>query len=130
MADIDVRLAADIGAPEAARRSIEELRSTIDPATLDEAVLLVSELVTNSVRHACLDEDQSIGVRAVVGQGAVRVEVSDPGRGFDADVVPRPAGGGGWGLWLLDRIASAWGVHPGEPTTVWFELGFRPAQQG
>jgi signal transduction histidine kinase len=125
-----VHLAADTGAPEAARRSIEELRSTIDPTTLDEAVLLTSELVTNSVRHARLDEQQSIGVRAFVGQSSVRVEVSDPGRGFDAHGVSRPAAGGGWGLWLLDRIASSWGVHPGQPTTVWFELGFPPAQQG
>ena len=36
--------------------------------------------------------------------------------------MPHSDGSGGWGLQLVDRVASTWGVKVDEPTCVWFEL--------
>jgi anti-sigma regulatory factor (Ser/Thr protein kinase) len=120
--DIDLKLAPDVRAPEAARRSLESLRPTLDDGVVDEAILLVSELVTNSVRHAELGPEDTIGVRVLTKPSALRVEVSDPGPGFDPAGVERPNAEGGWGLWLLDRIANRWGISEGDAAQVWFEL--------
>jgi signal transduction histidine kinase len=120
--DIDLRLTPDLRAPEAARRSLDSLRPSLDGAVVDEAMLLVSELVTNSVRHAELGPEDTIAVRVLTKPSALRVEVVDPGRGFDPAGVPPPNGRGGWGLALLDRIAPRWGVTRGDGVQVWFEL--------
>lgn len=58
--------------------------------------------------------------------GAGEVEVVDHGSGFDPKLPPAPPPtrqAGGWGLYLLDRVATAWGVErPANSTSVWFEL--------
>ena len=120
--DIDLRLAPDVRAPEVARRSLDALRPSVDGAVVDEAMLLVSELVTNSVRHAELDPEDTIAVRVLTTPSALRIEVDDPGRGFDPAAIPPPNGHGGWGISLLDRLASRWGVSQADGARVWFEL--------
>jgi anti-sigma regulatory factor (Ser/Thr protein kinase) len=120
--DVELRVAPVPRAPEAARRSVETLRAEIDDRTVDDAVLLVSELVTNSIRHAGLDRDETIRVHVHRDESALRVEVTDPGGGFDPTEVPAPRPEGGWGLRLLDRIADRWGVSADDATRVWFEL--------
>ena len=87
----------------------------------DTLGLLVSEVVTNAVLHG--GTSRGLDVEVMVGSDAVRVAVSDTGEGF----VPRPRAldsdeVGGWGLYLVEQLASAWGVSSGERTTVWFEL--------
>jgi hypothetical protein len=54
----------------------------------------------------------------------VRVEVTDSGRGFSPPDAPMPRadGTGGWGLQLVDRVATSWGVDVQGMTCVWFEL--------
>jgi anti-sigma regulatory factor (Ser/Thr protein kinase) len=84
--------------------------------------LIVSELVTNVVRHAALAPDQEMEVRAELAEGRVRVEVADPGKGFEPEVVPAPDRGSGWGLYILDQLAHRWGAVRNEPNVVWFEL--------
>jgi anti-sigma regulatory factor (Ser/Thr protein kinase) len=126
--DIDLRLSPDTRAPVEARRGLEALRPSLDDAVVDEAVLLVSEIVTNSVRHADLDAQDSIQVRVRGSHSMLHVDVIDPGAGFDPATLPDPNGQGGWGLWLLDRIASRWGVERDDVTRVWFELA-RPVSQ-
>jgi len=120
--EIELRLRPDGHAPGEARRSLEALRPRLDDAVVDEAELLVSEVVSNCVRHAGLDRTDSIELRVRGSQAALHVDVIDPGPGFDpADVsVPNPQGG--WGLWLLERLATRWGVERDEVTRVWFEL--------
>lgn len=112
------------GAPEAAahaRRVLSKLHGDLDAPLLETMRLLVTELITNSVKHAGSDE---VGLKVVVRRGAVLVEVRDGGMGFE------PAGrtdgqdeGSGWGLFLVERLADRWGVAR-EPaaTCVWFEL--------
>jgi anti-sigma regulatory factor (Ser/Thr protein kinase) len=126
--DVDVRLTPGVRAPRQARRGLEALRPSLDDGLVDEAVLLVSEVVTNSVRHANLDARDAIVVRARGVDGGLRVEVTDPGAGFDRERIGRPDGRGGWGIWLLDRLSTRWGVDRDGVTTVWFEL--RPPVSG
>ncbi len=119
--EIDLRLKPTPRAPQEARWGLEALRPSIDDELVDEAVLLVSEVVTNSVRHAGLDTTDPIEVRVRGSRSGIHVDVIDPGPGFD----PRERQDGvdgGWGLWLLDRISSRWGVERDRVTTVWFEL--------
>ena len=87
----------------------------------------MSELVTNAVRHANLDDGDLILLVIEVGAGSLRVEVHDPGGGFVPTApAPDPARPSGWGLYLVAELADRWGVDSDERTLVWFELD-RPA---
>jgi signal transduction histidine kinase len=104
-----------------ARRSLATLRGDLDASLMETLRLLVTELVTNSVRHARAD---TVLLRVLVGRSAVRTEVTDAGPGFDpAEVGSLSSDRTGWGLFLVERLATRWGVHRnGEGTRVWFEL--------
>ena len=112
------------GGPEAAaraRRALSKLRADIDPPLMETLRLLVTELVSNSVRHA---QSDTVVLKILVGRSAVLTEVTDEGPGFDqaATGVPRQDRSG-WGLFLVERLAHRWGVHQeGAATKVWFEL--------
>jgi anti-sigma regulatory factor (Ser/Thr protein kinase) len=79
--------------------------------------LLVTELVTNSVRHS--HASAPIRFHARMGLGRVQAEVEDGGPGFDPEIRHTAPG---FGLRLLDRLATRWGVEQGPPTRVWFEV--------
>jgi signal transduction histidine kinase len=104
-----------------ARRAIAGLRADLDPPLLETLRLLVTELVTNSVRHTAAE---SLTLKVAVGKAAVLTEVTDTGPGFDPDCVERAGDDDtGWGLFLVQRLASNWGVkHDGASKRVWFEL--------
>ena len=90
---------------------------------LEDARLLASELITNSVRHPEFPEDASLRLAVQVSERAVRVEVRDPGTtGVVAPRVPDREFGGGFGLQLVDMIATRWGVNRTGGTQVWFEV--------
>jgi len=110
--------------PEAAaeaRRAIGKLRADLDPPLMETLRLLVTELVTNSVRHTAAD---SVTLKVAVGRTAVLTEVADTGPGFDPECVERAGDENtGWGLLLVERLAQSWGVkHDGPSKRVWFEL--------
>ncbi len=84
--------------------------------------LLVSELVTNSVRHAQLGPGEQFAVRVNARGDRVAVMVEDPGPGFRPPADPSPGSTSGWGLYLVDRLADRWGVEVDRATRVWFEL--------
>jgi anti-sigma regulatory factor (Ser/Thr protein kinase) len=124
VATLRLTLPARASAARTARRHLAELAAHVPTEVLDTARLLVSEVVGNAYRHAGLGPDDPIRLRVRVAD-RVRVEVVDGGRGFDGR--PRPAVGphevGGYGLVLVDRLASRWGVsRRGGVTRVWFEL--------
>ena len=83
--------------------------------------LLVTELVTNSVRHTAAD---SVTLTIAIGESAVLTEVTDAGSGFDSECVDQSADDDtGWGLFFVQRLADKWGVkHDGPSKRVWFEL--------
>jgi anti-sigma regulatory factor (Ser/Thr protein kinase) len=112
------------GSPEAAaraRRALSELRADIDPPLMETLRLLVTELVSNSVRHARAD---TVVLRVLVGRTVVLTEVTDEGPGFDPEDTGKPGtDDSGWGLFLVERLAHRWGVtQNADATKVWFEL--------
>jgi anti-sigma regulatory factor (Ser/Thr protein kinase) len=125
---IELRLASRPEAVAQARLALDDLRGKVSEECLEDARLLVSELVTNSVRHGHLADGQSIDLRVELDGEALRVEVRDTGGGFELQ--PRLAGSqedSGWGLYLVGRLAERWGVSSDGSTSVWFEI---PAHRG
>jgi anti-sigma regulatory factor (Ser/Thr protein kinase) len=121
-----MRLGSGPDAAAEARRAIAELRADLDPPLMETLRLLVTELVSNSVRHTNCD---SLTLRVAIGNAAVLTEVTDEGPTFDAgvalDAERRAARDShdGWGLFLVQRLARDWGVNDdGQSKRVWFEL--------
>jgi anti-sigma regulatory factor (Ser/Thr protein kinase) len=84
--------------------------------------LLATEVVGNAVRHAGLDPSQRIVFFARLDGDYVHVEVADPGPGFD----PATASTEGFGLRLMEKLATRWGVDRGRRgCRVWFEVDRR-----
>ena len=107
--------------PESARRARRALAAAgLDP-DLDHTVsLLVAELVTNSVRHAAPGE---VRVEAMMVEGFARVDVIDSGPAFDPEIRHTV---NGFGLRLVDKLASRWGVQrEADGNRVWFEVDRR-----
>jgi anti-sigma regulatory factor (Ser/Thr protein kinase) len=124
--DLDVALAASNDAPARARA---ELMAWLEPNSsdaglIDDARLLVSELVTNCVRHARTTSRRPLRVTASLWPAALRLAVHDDGTdGTVARRAPGSDGDGGFGLDLVARISSAWGVErDAHGTTVWLQL--------
>jgi anti-sigma regulatory factor (Ser/Thr protein kinase) len=122
--NVDVRLPATVRAAGLARRALFDLRPLIPEPRYDELELLVSELVANSVRHSSdLGDRGWIHLKAFASGDLVRVEVRDPGPGFNPDPrCPHPEETTGRGIFLLDQIADRWGVQTNDDTCVWFIL--------
>ena len=89
-------------------------------ADMDDVVsLLVSELVTNAIRHA--DSEVEVAVRLL--PEALRVEVGDTGQGTPTVVEAAPDAEQGRGLAMVEALAAAWGVEPeNDGKIVWFEI--------
>jgi len=106
-----------------ARRALTELKPTLDPVTFLNLRLLVSELVTNAVRHVSRERAGGIRLDVARTDAHVRVEVVDRGDGFlptpRADVEDRASG---WGLNIVAKVASRWGVENDGGARVWFEI--------
>ncbi len=121
---IEVDIAADANAPGLARRSLEPVFLRTSKAAAQDLELLVSELVTNAVRHADVSRTSTVRLLVLVEAGWIRVEVTDSGVGFEPDLPGwDPSRDHGWGLPMVDAIAPRWGVQrrSGE-TLVWFEM--------
>ena len=106
--------------------SLDLFSDVLDEQRLDDLRLLTSELVSNSVKHGGSPRERPIRVRVSVTEKHVRVAVMDSGPGFEQPSPVGPGVDGGWGLFLVDRIADRWGTDVDGSTTVWFELD-RPA---
>jgi anti-sigma regulatory factor (Ser/Thr protein kinase) len=116
-----------VEAAVAARRAVGGGDGRLPTAVREDVLLLVTELVTNAVRHAGVGPDGSLQVELRRWPQRVRVEVVDPGTDDFTRERPRMTRDypGGWGLVLVDRIAARWGVGRGPAfTRVWFEIEF------
>jgi anti-sigma regulatory factor (Ser/Thr protein kinase) len=115
--DVELRLGEDENGMTLAR---EFTRTTLArwmyKGDHHNAVLVVSELVTNALIHG-----HGAPVLRLIGAGKLRVEVSD-----DSPVLPaiRDSGAtGGWGLKLVEQLAPGWGAsRSGRGKVVWCEL--------
>ena len=78
----EARFALDVHAPAAARSIVAAcLGDRVAPAVLDNALLITTELVTNSVRHSGMTASASVRVAITLTPANVRLDVDDPGRG-------------------------------------------------
>jgi len=119
------RLAPTDGAPGRARQVVAgRLRDELGAQRLEDALLLVSELVTNSVVHADLGKDGWIDLTVRLDDQAVHVEVEDSGSGFGerGHDLPPPDRPCGRGLFLVRALSDRCGVAPPGSSRVWFEL--------
>lgn len=108
-------LRATKDAPRLSRERINNLRPALEPRFVD-VNLIISELVSNSVRHSGVDDQVAISVRVSVDK--IWIEVADGGKGFAIDQKDNS----GMGLNIVKSLAQTWGVSPIEPFTVWVEL--------
>jgi anti-sigma regulatory factor (Ser/Thr protein kinase) len=118
---LSLRLDRGPDAAAKARRGLARLRGDLDAPLMETLRLLVTELVTNSVKHTGA---RTVELRVLVGSNSVRTEVTDAGPGFDpAKTGSLATDHTGWGLLLVERLAERWGVdQAGGATRVWFEL--------
>lgn len=124
---LDLHLAPRPDSVPHARQALDDLTGLASQASLEDVRLLVSELVTNSIRHGHLSSDQDIWLRADVEGDTLHVEVRDPGGGFELQprISEMEDHDSGWGLYLVGRLAERWGVSADGSTLVWFEIPLR-----
>jgi len=121
-ATLSVELPRTAQAPLLARRALDDLEDRLGPGVLPDVRLLVTELITNSVKYG---GDGPVLLEVHATDEVVRAEIIDQGTGF----TPKARDGdlervGGWGLHLTEHLTSRWGAHEGS-THVWFEIDLR-----
>jgi anti-sigma regulatory factor (Ser/Thr protein kinase) len=121
--------AVDTSAAEARRRVRRQLALwRVPEETCDNAQLVISELVTNALRHT---RSETVGCELRLTGALLRVAVASDGSGPGEE--PRRAGEeeeGGRGLYLVCALSEGWGVRPrgsGHGHVVWADLATRPA---
>jgi serine/threonine-protein kinase RsbW len=112
------RFPYDLRSVPAARHFLREQLSRFSPETVEAAELMLSELATNSIRHA--RSGFEVSVRA--GK-EIRVEVTDVGAGQPRVLSPRPTDPSGRGLRIVEGLSEQWGVASRDSgKMVWFTL--------
>jgi anti-sigma regulatory factor (Ser/Thr protein kinase) len=102
-----------------ARRALDDLNGAVDPKVLPDVRLLVSELITNSVKYG---GEGPVRLEVEASDDSVRAEIIDQGAGFTPKVRDNDLDRvGGWGLHLTEHLTSRWGTYEGS-THVWFEI--------
>lgn len=109
-----------------ARHALMAAEDTLGVEERQPMLLLLTELVTNAIRHGEAHErPNGVAVKVVECDGGVGAAVTNPGEGFawsgrESDDPLEP---GGYGLVLVDTMSSRWGIQrQSGSTTVWFEL--------
>jgi anti-sigma regulatory factor (Ser/Thr protein kinase) len=126
-AELSVELPRTAEAPSLARRALADLDGRIDPTLLPDLRLLVTELITNSVKYG---GDGPVRLEVTATDERVRAEIIDQGAGF----TPRRRSDdlekvGGWGLHLVEQLTAEWGTYEGS-THVWFEIDLGARARG
>ena len=125
-----VELPATPEAPSLGRQAVHrEVGDRVDEEEAELIEVLVSELVSNAIAHAGLAPGDGIVLHLAVAPERIRVEVCDGGRGFDRSELTKPrTAPGGYGLTMVDRGASRWGISSDDGSCVWFEHDRRASE--
>jgi two-component sensor histidine kinase len=113
------------GVAEARRWAASVTRGLLDPDQAQDLRLIISELVTNALRHGA--DGERIDLAVTPKPEFLCVQVTDDGPGL----APRPRAleseeEGGFGLFFVEQLARRWGVtRENRRTRVWFELDYR-----
>lgn len=125
MASISLQLPATQHAPARAREAVREAAARCGVPDDDRwrAELIVTELVTNAIRHG---PGGPVELELEPGGSGIRGEVADPGPGIhhQALVRRRATEEGGRGLFLVDALSDSWGLAA-DRSRVWFEVSAR-----
>ena len=126
----ETALAATAHAPGLAREATREVLTSWHIAHLEEtAVLFVSELVTNAVRHACTG-GSTLVLRLEAAGTLLRIEVHDTDPRWPRPGTPADLDESGFGFVIVNALASSWGVsETAQGKAVWAELDTRPGHQ-
>lgn len=123
-----MRIHGGSSAPLRARRSVlSQVSGKLSDARAADLALIVSELVTNSVRHANVGPRQILTIECTTLPDRLRVTVTDPGSPLEPHLrSPDHVASRGYGLSVVDSLSSTWGVMRGRAgtTSVWCELPF------
>jgi signal transduction histidine kinase len=114
MREVTLRIESNVKAPSKSRSHLAPMKPTLEPR-YEDVLLIVSELVSNSVRHS---KSTEIDLTVSTQDGRIRVEVSDDGPGFTHET-PR---GEGMGLAIVEKLSERWGLVSDGRFTVWAEL--------
>lgn len=120
--EAELAVGDSLAGPAAARQEVRaQLIPLLTGAELDDTLLLLSELLTNAVRHGG-GARAGVSMRLAVAAACVRGEIADGGRGFETASVAGPRDDGGYGLMIVDGAASRWGASRTDGHCVWFEI--------
>jgi two-component sensor histidine kinase len=108
--------------PRLARRALDGQLAYLGTDAESRMRLVMTEIVTNAIRHGHLDPEDRVHVTVDLTSDGARVEVRQATRAEAAIEVDR-RDDGGYGLRLVDELTDAWGIEPGPPGIVWFEIG-------
>jgi anti-sigma regulatory factor (Ser/Thr protein kinase) len=109
----------------ARRRLVSDLiRAGICGSVITDAALVLSEILSNALRHATPLPGSGLRVAWSLDAGTVRVSVRDGGAQTLPELgEPSPSTTGGRGLRIVDRLSQCWGTHrDDEGVTVWAEV--------
>ena len=104
----------------------DKLRAWGLSSLAESAQLLISELVTNALRHG---ESTEVGVRLLITMDVVVIEVHDGSPDLPHVRHAGPDEESGRGMLLVDVIAESWGVSP-DGTRTWCALSTSPLPRG
>lgn len=125
---VEHRLPYDVASIGSARGLVRDFAEDRLPGhRLDELTLMVSELVTNAVRHGSPEPDGNIGLRLEDDQEFLRVVVTDGGGSFafDPGSVEDANRNEHFGLLFVDRLADRWGLSLDGKKGIWLEVDSR-----
>jgi anti-sigma regulatory factor (Ser/Thr protein kinase) len=124
---LELTVPPDLSALAEVRRSFDVFG--LPPSVREDAQLLVTELVSNSIRHAELRAGERIRIWAGWSGRRLKVIVRDrddgqPGQpvGIAGSIRPAPGAESGWGLFIVNQLATRWGAIQDGGSGYWFEL--------